>query len=343
MRLFLYYLSRGKGDRLVFGSNCETKWKQTESRLIEVLRLKHRSIRTEKSYLQWFWMFRRWCGERAPESLGKEDVRDFMSYLAVERGVSSSTQSQAFSALLFLFRHVLDEEISEIRDAVRALPRRRLPVVLTPQEVLRLLDHLRGENLLMAKLIYGCGLRIMECMRLRVQDIDFERNALTVRAGKQDKDRETLLPESIKDELQAHLEKVYRLYQKDRADGIDGVWLPDALERKYPNAGKEWGWFWVFPSRSLSVDPRSRRIRRHHIHPSTLQKQIRKAAAEAAIPKRVSAHTLRHSFATHLLERGTDIRTIQQLLGHSSLQSTMIYTHVAGKNLLGVQSPLDII
>ncbi|MBW2124025.1 MAG: integron integrase [Deltaproteobacteria bacterium] len=341
-RLFLYYLSREGRDRDGSGADSDARWEEVGSRLVRALRLKQRSIKTEKSYLHWFWTFRRWCGDRLPESLKADDVRDFMSYLAVERRISSSTQSQAFNALVFLFRHVLDQELGEIRDAVRALPRRRLPVVLTRQEVLRLFDHLGGVNLLMAKLIYGSGLRVAECMGLRVKDIDFERSAVTIRRGKQNKDRQTILPEAVKDELQSHLEGVYRLYQKDRADGIDGVWLPDALERKYPNAGKQWEWYWVFPSSSLSVDPRSRRIRRHHLHPSTLQKQIRQAALKAGITKGVSVHTLRHSFATHLLERGTDIRTIQELLGHSSLQTTMIYTHVAGKNLLGVQSPLDV-
>jgi len=194
----------------------------------------------------------------------------------------------------------------------------------------------------LAKIIYGCGLRLNECIKLRVKDIDFEQSCLTVKSGKGDKDRQTVLPESIKNELREHIEQVRDIYDQDRLDNIEGVFLPDALDRKYPNAGKEWIWFWVFPSRSLSVDPRSRVVRRHHVHYNTLQKYIKQAAEAADIPKKVSVHTLRHSFATHLLEKGYDIRTIQELLGHVSVQTTMIYTHVASKNKLGVKSPLDI-
>lgn len=341
IRLYLYFLSSSKKLANPSGEEAARRWDKLIAETVRALRLKHRSIRTERSYLHWIHRFRHWSNGRSPQDLGAQDVRDFMSHLAVDMRVSSSTQNQAFNAILFFFRNALDRDMGKIRDAIRALPRRRLPVVLTGQEVLRLFEQLEGRHLLAARLIYGCGLRVMECVRLRVQDLDFERSALTVRAAKMDKDRQTILPESIKDDLMVHLEAVYRLFQKDREDGLDGVWLPDALERKYPNAGKQWEWYWLFPSSSCSLDPRTRIVRRHHMHPSTIQKSIRQAALRAGITKRVSVHTLRHSFATHLLEHGTDIRTIQQLLGHSSLQSTMIYTHVAGKNLLGVRSPLD--
>ena len=213
---------------------------------------------------------------------------------------------------------------------------------MTKQEVFQLFDHINGTNLLMAQICYGCGLRLRECIKLRVKDIDFEQCCLTVRSGKGDKDRQTVFPESLKNDFRRHLEKVRELYEKDRTDDIDGVCLPNALERKYINAGKEWIWQWVFPSKSLSVDPRTKKIRRHHIHPNTLQKQIKKAALNAGLTKRITVHTLRHSFATHLLEKGYGIRTIQELLGHSSVQTTMIYTHVASKNKLGVKSPLDL-
>ena len=213
---------------------------------------------------------------------------------------------------------------------------------MTKQEVFKLFDNLDGTNLLMAQICYGCGLRLRECIKLRVKDIDFEQCCLTVRSGKGDKDRQTVFPESLKNDFRRHLEKVRELYEKDRTDDIDGVCLPNALERKYINAGKEWIWQWVFPSKSLSVDPRTKKIRRHHIHPNTLQKQIKKAALNAGLTKRITVHTLRHSFATHLLEKGYGIRTIQELLGHSSVQTTMIYTHVASKNKLGVKSPLDL-
>jgi integron integrase len=234
----------------------------------------------------------------------------------------------------------LDKEIGAIAGAIRASEKRRLPVVLTKREIDSLLDQLDGINGLMARVIYGGGLRIHECLQLRVKDIDFERSSVTIR-GKGDKDRITILPETLKPDLRLHLENVRNLYEKDRESELPGVQMPGALDRKYPNAGKEWIWYWVFPSKSISVDPRSQIIRRHHVHPNNLQKHIKKAAGKAGIAKRVTVHTLRHSFATHLLENGYDIRTIQELLGHAKLQTTMIYTHVANKKRLGVKSPLD--
>jgi integron integrase len=276
-----------------------------------------------------------------PARIDSADVKRFLSHLAVERKVAASTQNQAFNGLLFLFRHVLDREFA-IADTVRAKAKRRLPVVLKRQEVQRIFEHLDGFHLLMARLIYGCGLRVQECISLRVKDIDFKQSGLTVRSGKGDKDRLTVLPESVKNDLLAHLIEIQKIYEGDTARAeIDGVWLPNALERKYPKAGKEWGWFWVFPARDLSVDPRSGKVRRHHLHVSGLQRQFKNAVRAAGVIPNASVHSLRHSFATHLLEKGYDIRTIQELLGHSNLQTTMIYTHVAGKNILGVISPLD--
>jgi integron integrase len=278
---------------------------------------------------------------RSPYSLESRDVKDFMTHLAVERKVAISTQNQAFNAILFLFRYILDKKIDDISDTVRAKRNRRLPVVLTKLEIGRLFNEMSGLYLLMAKVIYGCGLRLRECLQLRVKDIDFERNAVIIRSGKGDKDRETVLPESIKKYLFEHLERARKIYEKDRKDDAPGVQLPNAFEHKSPNAGKEWPWFWVFPSNTLSVDPLTKIVRRHHVYPGNLQSEIKKAGTKAKIAKRINVHTLRHSFATHLLEKGVDIRTIQDLLGHSDVNTTMIYTHVINKNKLGVVSPLD--
>jgi integron integrase len=320
----------------------DKKWKSVAEETVRMLRLKQRSLSTEKTYMGWLRDFYRFCNTTPPHALEESHLRDYLTHLAVNRKVAAATQTQAFNALLFVFRHVLDKEIRNLHDVIRAQRKRRLPVVLTKQEVFRLFEHLNETNLIMAQLIYGCGLRLSECIKLRTKDIDFEQNVLTVRSGKGDKDRQTVLPESIKDDLREHLHRVQDIYEKDLNDDIAGVYLPNALERKYPNAGKEWIWQWVFPSKSLSVDPRARKIRRHHVHQNTLQKKIKQAALKAGIHKKVTVHTLRHSFATHLLEKGYDIRTIQELLGHASVQTTMIYTHVAGKNKLGVRSPLDL-
>jgi integron integrase len=341
IQLYLYYNQRKCQNKADLGTN--TQWKAVAQDMVRMLRLKHRSLSTEKTYMGWLRSFYRFLNGQSPYALDSSHVKDFLSYLAVERNVSSSTQNQAFNAILFLFRYVLDKNIDDITGAIRASKKRRLPVVLTRQEVFRLFDHLNGTGLLMSRLLYGCGLRLRECLKLRVKDIDFERGCLTVRAGKGDKDRETVLPDSLKNDLRKHLEKVRNLFEKDRKDNVAGVELPGALERKYPNAGKEWSWQWVFPSKTLSVDPRTGQIRRHHIHPSYLQREIKNAALAAELTKSVTVHTLRHSFATHLLEKGYDIRTIQELLGHTSVQTTMIYTHVATKNKLGVKSPLDTI
>lgn len=316
-------------------------WKEVAEETVRMLRLKHRSLSTEKTYIGWLRDFYRFNQAVSPKSLDGSHVKDYLTYLAVDRHVAVSTQNQAFNALLFVYRYVLDKDIENLHGVIRARAKRRLPVVMTKGEVMKLFEHLQGTGLLMAQLIYGSGLRLAECIKLRVKDIDFEQNYLTIR-GKGDKDRRTVLPESLKDDLRVHLHQIRNLFEKDRKDGIAGVYMPNALDRKYPNAGKEWIWFWVFPSKSLSVDPRTRTVRRHHVHYNTLQKQIHQAAIKAAIPKKVSVHTLRHSFATHLLEKGYDIRTIQELLGHANVQTTMIYTHVANKNPLGVRSPMDL-
>ncbi len=342
VKLYRYYRRRTKSDPEDSSGDAKEQWRRVAEETVRVLRLKHRSMSTEKTYLGWLRQFYRFLGGRAPEDIDASHLRDFLSHLAVERNVAKATQNQAFNAILFVYRHVLDKDVDEIRSVVRARTRRRLPVVLTQAEVLRIFEHLKNHNRLMAQLIYGCGLRLMECVRLRVKDVDFERVCLTVKSGKGDKDRATMLPESIYDELRAHLETVRDLYEEDRRAHVAGVWLPDALERKYPNAGKEWGWFWVFPSQKLSVDPRSKIVRRHHVSANNLQKQFRRAVARAGIAKNATVHTLRHSFATHLLEKGYDIRSIQELLGHAHVQTTMIYTHVARKNVLGVRSPLDL-
>jgi len=310
--------------------------------MLNRLRLKHLALTTEKSYISWVRSFYRFLKGRSPCDIDASHMKDFLTHLAVERRVAKSTQNQAFNALLFLYRHVLDKEVDSLLDTVRAYPNRRLPTVLSQQEVRRLIKEMTGIPKLMAQLVYGCGLRLKECVRLRVQDVDFERGTLTVRSGKGDKDRQTVLPESLLDDLRQHLAYVRELYEKDQQSDISGVYLPNALERKYPNAGRQWIWQWLFPSKFISADPRTQKLRRHHIHSSLLQKQVSQAAARAGIPKKVSVHTLRHSFATHLLEKGYDIRTIQELLGHVSVQTTMIYTHVARRNALGVRSPLDL-
>ncbi|RZB30405.1 MAG: hypothetical protein SRB1_02685 [Desulfobacteraceae bacterium Eth-SRB1] len=340
--LYRFFLRKGSKESACTEMESDAQWKGIVEEMIKILRLKHRSMSTEKTYIGWLRVFYRFLNGASPYEIDDSHVKDFLTYLAVERHVAQATQSQAFNAILFLYRHILDKDIQNLHEVIRARPKRRLPVVMTKQEVFKLFDNLNGTNLLMAQICYGCGLRLRECIKLRVKDIDFEQCCLTVRSGKGDKDRQTVFPESLKDDLRRHLDEVRELYEKDRMDDIAGVYLPGTLERKYTNAGKEWIWQWVFPSKSLSVDPRTRMVRRHHVHPNTLQKQIKKAAVAAGLTKRVTVHTLRHSFATHLLEKGYDIRTIQELLGHSNVQTTMIYTHVAIKNKLGVKSPLDL-
>ena len=342
LRIYDYFLS--SRTKSVLGNDGDTggAWASLEARTREALRLRQRSYSTEKTYLAWLRAFRKFVDGKGPSGIDSADIQRFLSYLAVERWVSASTQNQALNALIFFYRHALDKTLGERElKAVRARHKRRLPVVLSAREVSALFDNLSGAHRLMAMLIYGCGLRLQECLTLRIKDVDLEQNVLIVRSGKGDKDRRTVLPESLKDDLIKHISEIRDIYEKDRQRNINGVYLPGALERKYRNAGKEWGWFWLFPSKSISVDPRTLIVRRHHKHPASLQKAFKTAVFKAGITKQASVHTLRHSFATHLLEKGYDIRTIQELLGHRSLQTTMIYTHVATRNILGVKSPLD--
>ncbi|MBW1692530.1 MAG: integron integrase, partial [Deltaproteobacteria bacterium] len=275
------------------------------------------------------------------ENLGSSKIKAYLDYLAETREVSASTQNQALNAIVFLYEQVLKGDAGEFADFVRAKRPRRLPVVLTREEVEMLLDELSGVKQLMAGLLYGSGLRLMECLRLRVQDIDFKMHQIMVRDGKGQKDRVTMLPERYKKSLQRQLKYARSLYSQDMSEGTAGVYIWPALARKYPTASKEWKWQYVFPSSRLSVDPRSRLVRRHHLHENTIQKAVKTAAEKAGIPKRVNCYALRHSFATHLLEGGYDIRTVQELLGHADVSTTMIYTHVLNKPGLAVKSPAD--
>ncbi len=342
LRHYAYFLSTSPSSEATHNQHgTPAEWDTLAADMRRILRLKHLSYQTEKTYLAWLKGFRAFLSEKPPAALTEADIEHFLSYLATQRRVSASTQNQALNALVFLFRHVLRHDLSDSIAAVRARRRQRLPTVLSKDEITAIFAHMSGTPLLMAQLIYGCGLRLQECVSLRVKDIDFEKHMLVVRAGKGDKDRRTVLPVSLEPSLREHLKAIRSLYERDRLDDVPGVMLPLALERKYPNAGKEWGWFWVFPSQSLSVDPRTHTVRRHHLSPSTLQKAFRVAVRKANIPKPATVHTLRHSFATHLLEGGYDIRTIQELLGHQSVRTTMIYTHVAQRDLSQIKSPLD--
>jgi integron integrase len=298
-------------------------------------------MRTEQAYLDWIKRFIRHFGKRHPRDLGAAEVSEFLTHLAVAGQVAASTQNQAKSALLFLYREVLDVELPWLDDVESAKAPRRLPVVLTQAEVVALLARLEGTNALVCRLLYGTGLRIMECLRLRVKDVEFERGEILVRDGKGFKDRVTMLPASLASSLREHLARVAELHRQDLGAGHGEVWLPYALDRKYPNAGREWAWQYVFPSAKLSVDPRSGVVRRHHVADQAVQRALKLAVRAAGVAKPATPHTLRHSFATHLLESGYDIRTVQELLGHSDVSTTMIYTHVLNKGGRGVRSPLD--
>jgi len=307
----------------------------------EKIRVKHYSIRTEKSYVDWIRRFILFHGKKHPSRLGMEEVNGFLTHLAAQRDVAASTQNQALSAILFLYKEVLNQELGWLEGFERAKRPTRLPVVLSPTEVRGVLAHLDGAMWLMASLLYGAGLRLMECVRLRVKDVDLDYRQVIVRDGKGQKDRATMLPESVIEPLKRHLEKVKVLHEKDLDAGFGEVYLPFALERKYPNACREWGWQYIFPASRLSVDPRSGKERRHHVDEKRLQRAMKAAVRAAGVDKPASCHTLRHSFATHLLEGGYDIRTVQELLGHKDVSTTMIYTHVLNKGGKGVRSPLD--
>lgn len=299
------------------------------------------SRKTEKAYVHWIRRFIVFHGKRHPAELEREGISRFLSNLATAGRVSASTQNQALSALLFLYREVLRQDVEYVEDVVRAKAARKLPVVLTKSEVLALLGFLDGVRHLMAALLYGAGLRLMECCRLRIKDIDFAKRQILIRNGKGNKDRHTVLPERMADPPRRHIEEVARQHAADVRRGLGSVSLPDALERKYPNAGKELGWQWVFPASRHYVDRVTGQRRRHHIHESVRQRAVREARLKAGITKPASCHTLRHSFATHLLEDGYDIRTIQELLGHRDVATTQIYCHVLNRGGKGVRSPFD--
>ena len=316
-------------------------WQEAILKVKECLRIRHYSYSTEKTYIDWIERFGKYTGKENADAITDEDVRNYMAYLAVKQRVSASTQNQGFNAILFFFRYALEREMGDMKDNVRAKRPFRLPVVFSTAEVAKIISNINGTAALMAKLMYGCGLRLNECMRLRVNSIDLGRGLLFVRAAKGDKDRMIPMPVSIREELKSHLERLKELHEKDISLGYGEVHMPEALDRKYPNAAKEFGWQWFFPSMKLSVDPRTGKVMRHHVMDCAFQKLIKRAMGKTGVNKHGSCHSLRHSYATHLLENGTDIKVIQELLGHSSLETTMIYTHVSQKKLAVVESPLD--
>jgi integron integrase len=315
--------------------------KKLLDRVRDVMRLKHYSLRTERTYCDWITRFIRFHRMRHPAEMSEPEMAEFLTHLARNANISASTQNQALSALLFLYKEVLKQEIGWLQNVERAKKPARLPVVLTRDEVHKVFAHLHGTARLMTGLLYGSGLRLMECVRLRVKDIDFGYARVTVRDAKSGRDRVTMLPVTVTAPLQLHLQKVKLQHDQDLTDGFGEVWLPDALARKYPRAAREWSWQFVFPSSRVSLDPRSQTKRRHHIDESALQQAVKRAVRSAGSTKPASCHTFRHSFATHLLENGYDIRTVQELLGHKDVTTTMIYTHVLNRPGISVRSPLD--
>ena len=317
----------------------------TRPRLLDLVRqavrLRHYSPRTEQAYVRWIRRFILFHQKRHPAELGGSEVTAFLSWLAEERRVSASTQTQALSAILFLYRHVLCLDLPWMTEVVRAPARQRLPVVLSREEVRAVLRRMQGIERLVVMLLYGSGLRLLEALRMRVKDVDFDQDQIVVRGGKGDKDRITMLPQSIRAELRRHLSEVRVQHERDLGRGAGIVDLPHALDRKYPNAGREWVWQWVFPATRLALRPDTGDHRRHHLHESMVQRAVTVAVREAGIGKRATCHSFRHSFATHLLEDGYDIRTVQELLGHGDVSTTMIYTHVLNRGAFGVRSPAD--
>jgi integron integrase len=310
--------------------------------VVEVARLKHFSIRTEKQYCYYIKRFILFHNKRHPVEMGEDEIRSYLSHLAINLNVAASTQNVALHALLFLYRDVLKKNLQRVDDIERARLPSRLPVVLARREVNAVLKHLTGVPLLVASLMYGAGLRLLECLRLRVKDIDFQYNQITVRSGKGDKDRVSMLPGTIKEALRQHLLTVKLIHQQDLNRGFGNVYLPHGLERKFPSASRQFGWQYVFPAHDISRDPRSKQLRRHHLSESKIQRDVKDAVRKSGITKHATCHTFRHSFATHLLEDGYDIRTVQELLGHKDVRTTMIYTHVLNRGGRGVRSPLDL-
>jgi integron integrase len=308
----------------------------------QVLRYHHYAYRTEQAYCDWITRFIRFfAAKKHPKDMGKKEIEAFLSHLATKGKVAVNTQKQALNALMFLYKNVLDQPIDGLIEPVKAKRNRHVPVVLSQSEVKKVLAQMNGTHQLMTKLLYGGGLRLMECIRLRIQDLDFERNLIYLRDAKGGKDRTTLFLSSLKDALQTHVQRVKQLHDQDLANGYGQVYLPGAFEKKHPNAGKEFGWQYVFPSKNLSTDPRSGIVRRHHVLESGLQKAVKVAVTRAEIHKKVGYHTFRHSFATHLLENGTNIRMVQELMGHADVKTTEIYTHVMARDIDSVASPLD--
>jgi integron integrase len=318
----------------------EKKEPKLLDRVREAARVRHMSLRTEKVYVHWAKRYILFHGKKHPLEMGEAEINAFLTHLAVKTGVSPSTQTQALCALLFLYRTVLSREIGDL-ELVRARKRRKLPLVLTPAEVRSILAQLEGTHHLFGSLLYGTGMRLMECLRLRVKDVDFSYDQILVRDGKGAKDRVTMLPSSLKMSLAEHLKGVRRLHETDLKEGYGRVQLPHALEAKYPSAPAEWGWQFVFPGPTRSRDPRTGERRRHHVHERSVQKAFLAAVRKAGLVKPATCHTLRHCFATHLWQSGYDIRTVQELLGHSSVKTTMIYTHVLNRGGRGVLSPID--
>lgn len=322
-------------------ANAPAKAPRLLDQVRDAIQRRHFSYRTEQSYVHWIKRFIFFSDKRHPRDMGGAEVTAFLSHLARDRDVAAATQNQALAALLFLYKEVLGQALPWLDQIERAKRPARVTTVLSVAEVQRLLAQMQGAKWLMASLLYGAGLRLRECLNLRVKDIDFDYRQILVRNGKGAKDRVTMLPQSVIEPLQAHLVRVRALHERDAASGHGDVELPDAIARKYPRAPYEWGWKFVFPSHKLSVDPRTGVVRRHHVFENYLVRGVKEATRAACIAKHVSCHTLRHSFATHLLERGQDIRTVQELLGHASVETTMIYTHVMNKGGRGVASPLD--
>ena len=305
------------------------------------IRLRHYSYRTEKTYKHWIKHYILYYNKTHPDKLDGESLNQYLTYLAKEKNVSASTQNLARNAILFLYKHVLQKDIGDAKSYVIAKRSKKIPTVFSQDETKRVIAQLEGRNALVVKLLYGTGMRISECLQLRIKDVDFDQNLIVVRDGKGEQDRVTMLPESLRDLIKYQIDRVVYLHELDQKKDVPGAFIPYSIEKKYPNAGKELGWYFLFPGKSLSKDPVSGIMRRHHVHESNIQRSVKKAIRHAGIHKQAGCHTFRHSFATHLLENGYDIRSVQELLGHKDVRTTMIYTHVMQKGPLAIKSPLD--
>jgi len=307
----------------------------------QIMKVKHMAYTTEKSYVGWIKRFIFFHNKRHPETMGETEIMEYLTYLAQEANVAPTTQNQALNAIIFLYKEVLKRNVGDLKGVIWAKPRQRKPIVFAKEEVQEIINSLKGTSRIIVSLLYGSGLRLSEVLRLRVKDIDFGRKQIAIWDSKSERDRVVMLPRSIEEDIFKNLERNLGLFESDRKNNIAGVFLPNAIERKYPKAGTSWKWFWVFPSKNLSIDPRTEIRRRHHLHPSYLKEYLPKVLQVLNLNRHATAHTFRHSFATHLLEAGTDIRTVQELLGHKDLKTTMIYTHVARSGPAGVKSPLE--